>query len=152
LFIGSQRKAFVPSTCDRPTLRLPKPKRKPLDHARVLASLPVPARPLLEREAPDEPVYLLERSPTRADVGYWLRSVRVWLLALDKDLLLLAPGRRPLIQRVAYRDLRQSVYNHATGELLLGPARHLPVTAVRVSPLTAYQLLAQIHVEEPGHA
>jgi len=102
---------------------------------------------------------------TRVDVGSWLGASRVCAAALAEHLLLFAleknplipllrrvgllaqPGLRagPFVQRIPFSDLRRSTYNHVTGKLVLAPAGRARVRTLKLAPLDAYQLLAQIH-------
>jgi len=65
----------------------------------------------------------------------------VWVYVLDGYLLLMARGRRPLIENVPFDQLRDSLYNHVMGEVVLGPAQGVKVTRLRMSPLEARKLL-----------
>ncbi len=78
---------------------------------------------------------------TRVDVGSWICKRRVWVYVLDGYLLLMARGRRPLIENVPFDQLRDSLYNHVMGEVVLGPAQGVKVTRLRMSPLEARKLL-----------
>ena len=92
-------------------------------------------------------VFAVVRTRTKADVGEWFRNGRVWACATATDLVLLAAGRIPFVQRTPFGRLQESVYNHITGELVLAPGRELRVNRVRVTELDGYQLLAQIRRE-----
>jgi len=48
-------------------------------------------------------------------------------------------------QKTPLASLRQSLYNHVTGEVVLAPVRELKLTHIQVAPLDGYQLLAQIY-------
>jgi hypothetical protein len=100
---------------------------------------------------PDAPLPAV-RTASRADTGGWLRRHRLWALLPPGELLLLAPGRRPVVLRIAMRKLIDSVYNHVTGELVLAPADGLAVKALRLRPVEAYQILARIRHEGSNHA
>lgn len=125
---------------------LPPPQRAALS-APEMAGRPVsPAvRQELLQLGEREPVYLVLRTRTRHDTGRWFLWGRVAAAALDRELLLLAPGPRPLSHRIAYTELRHSAYNYVTGELALRPAAGSPVRALRLPASEASQLLAQIH-------
>jgi len=44
------------------------------------------------------------------------------LCLLEDELLLLAPGRRPYVERAGRPETAASLYNAVTGELVLAPA------------------------------
>jgi len=89
--------------------------------------------------------FLVVRTRTAIDVGGWLGRRRIRAVALADGLVLMAPGRRPYGERIAFADLGESLYNHVTGEVVLAPAPDARVRRLRLSPLEGYQLLAQIH-------
>jgi hypothetical protein len=122
---------------------------RPLDReAEVLARLPRAERALAAARLAGDDVYVLVRTRTRADVGSWLRRRRVWAAATHRGLVLLAAGPRPVAACLAAEDLVASVYNHVTGELVLGPARGAPLRRLRMPPLEAARLLARIRDKE----
>jgi hypothetical protein len=79
---------------------------------------------------------------TRVDVGRWFRRERVRVRVLEDQVLLLAPGTRPYVQSVPFGALRESRYNHVTGEVVLAPAEDVKVGTLRMSPLDASRFLA----------
>ncbi len=98
-----------------------------------------------------EDVFVIARTGTKIDVGSWLLRGRVWVFALADSLAVLACGRAGLrvrAEKIPYEKLRESQYNHVTGELALAPARGLPVRGLKIDPVTGYQILAQIHRED----
>jgi hypothetical protein len=97
---------------------------------------------LLDAEAPI--VFVLVRTRTRVDVGHWLGWGRVWLACLGDTLAVFAPGRNARAHLVRYDKIRESTYNHVTGELLLVPAPGLDLRRLAVSPTDGRQILAQI--------
>jgi hypothetical protein len=80
-------------------------------------------------------------------VGHWFSKGRIWACALAGELAMFAYGRRPYLERVPFRLLQQSLYNHVTGEVVLAPARDVRVDSLRVTPAEGYQFLAQIYKE-----
>lgn len=134
------------------TLELPAPVRTPLEAGAVVEPLSKAQRALVVEHLGDAPVYLALRAGTRIDTGSWVWRPRVRVFALDAALMLLAAGRRPRAERIPFTDLRESVYNAVTGEVVLAPAHHVRVRRLRMSPLDGYQLLAQIYCKEPGNA
>ena len=89
---------------------------------------------------------------TRVDVGHWLTRGRIWALAAREELILVASGKHPFVERVAYSRLRASLYNHLTGELVLAPAETLTAKKLGVRPLEGLQLLAQVFREGKKNA
>ncbi len=131
---------------------LPPPLAEPLSEEQwqhLLDTMGDPER-LLAREQLDDGdrVYYGVCSATRADVGHWLGRGVVWSLALDHDLLLFAAGKRPLIERIPYGQIRRSMYNHVTGELVLAPSHNLRIEQLALPPAAGYQLLAQIYADD----
>jgi len=113
----------------------------------------------------DEDVYLVLRSSTRIDVGGWLGGGRVCIAVTAGAAFLLArrgllqthlpnrlcppdgpaAGGGCYVQRIPLTELLESTYNHVVGELLLAPAAGARVRKLKLPPLDAYRLLAQIH-------
>ncbi len=120
----------------------------------------------------NETVWAIVRTDTRVDVGSWLGRRRAWAVALDDALLLFAHGPRPYAERTPYATLRDSTYNHVTGELVLGPgpagggvqsspaasagieaaAGGPRVRRLRMAPHEAWRLLAEIHGRDTNDA
>ncbi len=98
-----------------------------------------------EREV--EHISRVFRTGTPIDVGSWFGRRRVWACVLENELLLVARGRHPHIERVPFDRLQDSLYNHVTGEVVLGPAENVKVTRLRLSPVEAVQLLRCLGVE-----
>ena len=137
------------------TNALPPAINEPLDVKReVLARLPSAGRRLLSGlvDLDEQPVYLLVRTRTRVDVGRWLGWGRVWLACLADSVVEFVPGRGNYAALEGYDRLRESTYNHVTGELLLVPAPGLDLFRLAVSPTDGRQILAQILHGEPQHA
>ena len=75
----------------------------------------------------------------------------MYLAALPDSLALVAsaPGAaRPLAERIPFSRLRESRYNHVTGQLALSPAALAGVRGLALAPIEAGQVLAQIYHEE----
>lgn len=131
-------------------LELPPAVREPLDgNAEVLALMTPPEQKLLKDVCANEQVLLLLKSDSRTDTGSWLRGGRVWVCTTLKEIVLLASGRKPFFQKTPFPVLRESLYNHVTGEVVLAPAGDLRLNRFKVPPLDGYQLLAQIYDQEP---
>jgi hypothetical protein len=110
-------------------------------------------RRLLEEACAGKPFFLLLRSATRVDTGHWFRRSPVWVAALADRLVLVAWGKTAWVDAVPYRHLKQSLYNHVTGEVVLAPAPGLRLDRFRVAPLDGVQVLAQIYAhKEDAHA
>lgn len=117
-----------------------------------LLRLPGPVRALVE-SLPDGPaMVLLIRSHTRVDTGRWFRRPRVWIACFTDRLALAASGPRPVVAVAPFTDLRETQFNHVTGELNLAPAPDLPRRTLRMTPVDGYRILAQIHHEGADHA
>jgi len=146
--------------------RLPPPRLRPLGRdSEAFTRLPPRYRALAERLLGGAEVFCLVQTATRIDVGSWFGPSRICACALADELLLFAADNSPLTallgwlrrgrgpcrpgrfyaERIAMRDLRDSTYNHVTGELLLAPAPAARVRKLAMWPLEGYQLLAQIH-------
>jgi len=85
------------------------------------------------------------QSTTRTAVGLWLIERRVWVVVTRSEVILLAAGRRPLAQRVAFPHLYASLYNAVTGELVLAPDRGYRVGRVQLPPAEGNRVLTQIY-------
>lgn len=81
---------------------------------------------------------------TRVDVGLWFRKRRVCLVVFPGELVLLAHGVKPFVERAALEDLGESQYNAVTGELVLEPAPSLSLKRLVMSPVEGGQVLSQI--------
>ena len=91
------------------------------------------------------------RTGTKIDVGSWLLRGRVWAFALADSLVFVACGscgQRAQARRIPYNQLRESQYNHVTGQLALAPVKGLSFRGLRVDPVDGYQVLAQIYRED----
>jgi hypothetical protein len=134
-------------------MELPDPIVQPLDRgAEVLGRLGKAARRLAQPLIGQDDVFVLLKTRSRVDTGGWLGRRRVWAAALADALVVFAPGRRPCSERIPFAQLRESTYNHVTGELVLAPPEGMHVRSLRVSPLDGYQLIAQFRSEEGSHA
>ena len=110
------------------------------------------ARAVLKEHLDPDQVTGVIRTRTRVDVGMWFRKGRVWACMQRTELILLAQGERPWVQRIAYESLRESRYNHVTAEVALGPGEDLPLGSLRVRPLEGIELLTSIGTKETQHA
>lgn len=124
---------------------LPAATREPLAGTREALSLMTESeQKLLATLCGSDAVLMAVHTGTTVDVGGWVRKARVWVIATATDLVLIAAGRKPLVQKIAYGHIRASLYNHVTGELVLAPNRKFRVSHVKVHPAEGFQLLAQI--------
>ncbi len=128
-------------------LELPPALTRPLDTAssEIFRLLAPAGRKLLAEISGMEGVMMLVKSDTRVDTGGWFRRGEIWVCALPRELALFAAGRKPFLQKTPYEHLRESIYNHVTGEVVLAPARGLKQHVFQVPPVEGYQLLAQIY-------
>ncbi|MCH7725045.1 MAG: hypothetical protein IH991_00990 [Planctomycetes bacterium] len=129
-------------------IELPRVQRTPLSRkgrlARLLKSIAAPTS--------GDGVYFCVKTQTKVDVGRWMRKSRVWAIGLTDHLALVARGRDGLAERIPYEQLRESVYNHVTGTLVLAPHELPTVKSLKLNPVDAHQLLAQIYFEENDNA
>ena len=102
----------------------------------------------LSEESGARDAAVLARTRSRVDVGQWFRQTRVWAACLPSELVLLAPGRRPFVERIPYDQLKGSLYNHITGELELAPAEKARLRRLRVSPLDGCRMLRMMVRED----
>ena len=132
--------------------QLPPPRTEPLDKAReVLAAMGYRERFLARQLLAGEDVFAVARTRTKIDVGSWVFRGRVWVLALAESLAIVACGpcgNRVRAEKIPYEMLRQSRYNHVTGQLALAPIERLPFRGLRVDPIGGYRILAQIFRED----
>jgi hypothetical protein len=133
-------------------LELPPPRTEPLERAGgVLSRLPYRERFLADQLLAADDIFAVARTGTKVDVGSWLLRGRVWVFALARSLAYVACGpcgSRCHAARLPYARLRDSRYNHVTGELALSPATGLPFRGLRLDPIVACQILAQIYRED----
>lgn len=120
--------------------------------SRPLSPLRLKARAFAKSLVGSHPVLLAARTGSRIDTGSWFRKGRLSLLCLADRLVLLSPGRRPYAQGIPFSHLRQSLYNHVTGQLVLAPAEKAAVKSVAISPAMGYRVLAQIYSEVQDNA
>lgn len=111
---------------------------------------PTPAEARLLADEGVTAAALLVRTVTTVDVGHWFGKARLWLACVDGALLLVAAGRRPHVERVAYGQLAKTLFNPMTSELVLLPAPDLRVRRVRVAPLEGWSIMKRIGCQEDG--
>lgn len=115
------------------------------ENAPCWAALTALERRWRDESAGETPIRWAVRSDSRVDVGAWLADARVWAAAQPGALLLFAAGKRPYAETIPFAELRDSLYNHITGELILAPAPNVRVARLKLLPVDALQLLAQMH-------
>lgn len=93
----------------------------------------------------NSPAYVVVRTETRLDVGSWLGKSLIWAVATQDELVLFAVGKRAHSERIPFRVLRESLYNHVTGTIALAPAKEIATNQLKLMPAEGYQLLAQIY-------
>lgn len=132
-------------------MEVPPPLTEPAeDLAETLVTMSKPVRRLYDRECGKDDTILLLLTGSVADVGRFFRKSRVWLCITRSEVILLAAGRQPLVQRIPFPHIQQSLYNHITAELVLAPNRKFTLPNVKVSPVQGYQVLAQIYTAKPS--
>ena len=124
-------------------MKLPPVADQPLNSDQRLARLGPARYRFLKSLIGDRDVYDVQSTGTKVDVGYWTGKRRIWSCLLDKQLLLFAVGRRSFVERIAFEDLRDSQYNHVTGEIVLAPIEITNVQTLKVPPLAALEMLAK---------
>lgn len=87
----------------------------------------------------------LMRTNTKVDVGMWFRKRRLYVCLLSHKLVLFANGRKPCAETIPLTELRESRYNHVTGEVVLAPTEGMRINRLKMSPRNGFQLLAQIY-------
>ncbi len=125
-------------------MKLPPVSDEPLNRDRRLARLGESRERFLESLIGDRDVYHVQRTGTKVDVGYWTGKRRVWSCLLDDQLLLCAIGRLSFVERIPLDELRDSQYNHVTGEIVLAPIEITKVQTLKVPPLAALEMLTNI--------
>lgn len=106
---------------------------------------------LLDELAAGEKVRLLLPTSTKLDTGNWLMRGKVWAACTDDRLLLLAAGRRPHSEAVAFAQLYESLYNHVTGQLVLAPAPKTQVRGLSLTASAAKSLLARFQTKSQSN-
>ncbi len=90
-------------------------------------------------------IFMTLCSDTKIDTGSWLKKSHLWLACTENSLLLWAAGKKSFSIKIPYDLLKESIYNHITGELILFPAPQLKYKNIKVSPQDGFQILAQIY-------
>lgn len=99
---------------------------------------------LMEEIIGDEAPAWLVRTRTKVDVGLWFRKRAVWICLVQKNLVLFAAGKTPVVDRIGVENLKKTRYNHITAELILSPAENVLIRSLRMPPLDAFELLSRI--------
>ena len=133
-------------------LELPPARTEPLDKdGGVFAKMPYRERFLARRLLADEEVFHFVATRTKIDVGSWFLRGRVWVFALADALALIACGscgRSCRAEKIPYDLLRESQYNHVTGQLAFAPVKGLGFRGLATDPLDGVRILAQIYRED----
>jgi len=126
-------------------MKLPPVDLQPLDIEARRAQLGYSQGWFLHWLVGDAPVFHIARTGTKIDVGSWFFKRRVCTCLLESEMLLFAPGKRPYVERIPLGQLKESKYNHVTGEVMLAPAESEKIRGLRMRPLAGLQLLAHIY-------
>ena len=127
-------------------VELPPPATEPLgDDAQAWSGLDRDERALLDETRQGRALFFMARSKTTVDVGHWFSRGTLAVAAAADDLLLFAYGKKPYVEKIPFRFLGQSLYNHVTGEIVFSPALEARTQSLRLPPVEGYQLLAQIY-------
>lgn len=82
---------------------------------------------------------------TRVDTGGWFGKRRLHAAMEPDGLVLSAKGADSFEERIPLSELRESIYNHTTGELVLAPAEQTKIKSLKVTPLESAQILKHIN-------
>ena len=129
-------------------MKLPPVLEQPLDSEQRLACLGEARDQYLRDLIGNRDVYLVQQTGTKVDVGYWMGKRRVWTCLLDNEMLLFALGRVNFFDRIPFSELRDSQYNHVTGEIVLAPIEITKVQTLQVPPLAALEILAHFRTDD----
>ncbi len=125
--------------------QLPPPvKTPPADYVAPLEGLSQGERAMLDGVMDGRTLSWFGPTGTRVDVGLWFRKARVWIGVFETEIVLLAAGKQPFLERADLDDLGEAQYNVLTGELVLEPAPSLSLKKLVLSPIEAGQVLSQI--------
>jgi hypothetical protein len=87
----------------------------------------------------------LMRTDSRVDVGQWCNpwwgGARVWIAVVGAEVVMIAEGKRPFVERIPIADLPESHYNPVTGELVLAKVVVEWVRKIRLPPVEGRQVL-----------
>lgn len=99
---------------------------------------------LLDKVASGRVAEIVVRTGTTVDIGEWFRRGHVVGACLDGEWVMIAPGRKPFVERVSALLLKDSTYNHLVGMLVLAPAPGVQLRQLKMSPLAAGRALRWI--------
>ena len=111
------------------------------------AVLNIRERQLIEEACGTRESSDLIKSKTYIDVGRWWRFNPLWLCFLKKEVIVMALGRRRYIEKVSFKDIKDSYYCHTTGELVFEPIEKLTFKRFKLSPLNALRALHAIGID-----
>lgn len=138
---GCEVQALSPTSVE-----LPPPATEPLaDDAEAWSVLDPHERALLDEMRQGQALFFMARSKTTVDVGHWFARGTLLVAATANELLLFAHGKKPYVEKIPFRFLGQSLYNHVTGEAVFSPALEARTQSLRIPPLEGYKLLAQVY-------
>jgi len=127
-------------------VELPPPVTEPLAaDSGLWAGLEQSERTLLDEIRQGRELFFLAKSKTGVDVGHWFTRGKLVVAAAAEELLLFARGRKPYMEQIPFRFLKESLYNHVTGEVVFSPALEARTQSLRIAPVEGYKLLAQIY-------
>lgn len=116
--------------------------------AEIFADMSPSERAVFQECSAGEPTFVLVKTKSVIDTGGWFANGRIWIAALKSDLILMAAGKKPMLERIPFLHIQESLYNHVTGELVLAPPRGIRTTSVAMTPIDGYQFLAQIYTNK----
>lgn len=126
-------------------IALPPALTTPLSRDALAARMSAKALHQLYAHTTSQDVFFVLKTYTRIDVGSWFGMQRVSICCLTNELVFLAPGKKPFMERATFDSVRESQYNHITAGLLLAPVENITITNFKMSPSDALQILAQIN-------
>jgi hypothetical protein len=126
-------------------MKLPPANTTPLDRVDLAMQLGYGQLRMLDSLIGDQAVFHVQRTRTKVDVGAWFGKGRICICLLAGEAVLFAKGKRPYVERIPLKRLRESRYNHVTGELMLAPDAAPRISGLKLPPLEGLQILAHIH-------
>ena len=125
-------------------MKLPPVLDQPLDSEQRLKYLGPKRLQFLKTLIGNRDVFHLHITATTVDVGPWFGKRRVTCCLLDREMVLFAEGPRAYVERIPFDQIQESQYNHVTGEVVLAPRETDSLTSLKVPPLIALEILANI--------
>jgi hypothetical protein len=87
------------------------------------------------------------KTNTIIDAGRWFGGDPLWLCFLQKEIIILALGKRRFIEKFSFRECKNSYYCHTTGELVLEPIEKITFKRFQLTPLNALRALDALGID-----